>query len=126
MANASGPVESITLSGRRFPCDGEDTVNIQLSGTRNEVKSFGDGQKRVVKSRGNGKIEGLNVGIDDSNQDLEYLQGLQDRLVVFDVSLTKCDGTVYAGAMQLTGDIITDGKEGLAGITLEGDLEQQS
>jgi hypothetical protein len=89
------------------------------------MKSNGDGSKRQIKSRKNGMIENLNIQIDPAKKDLEYCQELTDRLVPFDVSLTMCDGTVYAGSMQLTGDIKYDGKEGTAGITLEGDLEMQ-
>ncbi len=122
---ASGPIESITLRGRRFPVDGEDAGNVSLPGTSNEVKPNGDGSLRLVKGRVAGMIENLNAQIDHERQDLEYLHELRDGGDFFDVSLTYCDGTVYAGSMQLTDDIKEDTKEGTAGITLTGNLEMQ-
>jgi hypothetical protein len=123
--NISGPIESITLAGRRFATDGEDAGNISLSGMTNEVKFNGDGSKRLVRGRVSGMIENLNVQITHERKDLEYLTNLRGQSDFFDVSLTLVDGTVYSGSMQLTGDIKEDTKEGTAAITLEGDLEMQ-
>jgi hypothetical protein len=123
--NISGPIESITLAGRRFAVDGEDAGNISLSGMTNEVKFNGDGSKRIVRGRVNGMIENLNVQITHERKDLEYMTNLRGKSDFFDVSITLIDGTVYSGSMQFTGDIKEDTKEGIAGITLEGDLEMQ-
>jgi hypothetical protein len=91
----------------------------------NEVKFNGDGSKRIVRGRVSGMIENLNVQITHERKDLEYMTELRGTSDFFDVSLTLVDGTVYAGSMQLTGDIKEDTMEGTAGITLEGDLEMQ-
>jgi hypothetical protein len=123
--NISGPIESITLAGRRFVCDGEDAGNIVLSGMKNEIKFNGDGSKRIIRSRANGSIKNLNVQITHDNKDLEYMRNLQGTSDFFDVSLTLCDGTVYAGSMQFVDDITEDTQQGTAGISLEGDLEMQ-
>ncbi|MDR2097703.1 MAG: hypothetical protein LBP37_04205 [Spirochaetaceae bacterium] len=123
--NISGPVESITISGRRFPVDGEDAGNVVLSGFKNEVKFNGDGSKRIIKSRANGSIKNLNVQITHEQKDLEYLRDKQSTSDFFDVSLTYCDGTIYAGSMQFVDDITEDTQQGTAGISLEGDLEMQ-
>jgi hypothetical protein len=123
--NISGPVESITIAGRRFPVDGEDAGNVVLSGFKNEIKFNGDGSKRIIRSRANGSIKNLNVQITHENKDLEYLRDKQSTSDFFDVSLTYCDGTVYAGSMQFVDDITEDTQQGTAGISLEGDLEMQ-
>jgi hypothetical protein len=123
--NISGPIESITIAGRRFPTDAEDTGTITLSGKKNEVKRSGDGGKRLVRSFRTGSIKGLNVVITHENNDLEYLSDLQTKSDFFDVSLTLTDGTVYAGSMQFTDEIAEDTKEGTASVSLEGDLEMQ-
>lgn len=123
--NVSGPIESIVLAGRRFECDAEDSGEITLSGMKNEVKRSGSGGKRLVRSFRTGGIKGLNVIITHGNGDLEYLSTLQSAADFFDVSLTHCDGTIYAGSMQFTDDITENTKEGTIAISLEGDLEKQ-
>jgi hypothetical protein len=125
MSNISGPIESITIAGRRFPVDGEDAGNVVLSGFKNEIKFNGDGTKRIIRSRANGSIKNLNVQITHENKDLEYLRNKQSTSDFFDVSLTYCDGTIYAGSMQFVDDITEDTQQGTAGISLEGDLEMQ-
>jgi hypothetical protein len=117
-----GPIESIVLGGRRFSVNSEDAANVSLDGFSNEVKENGDGGRRLVKSRVPAMIENLNVEIDTGLDALEYLQDLRDGLAFFDVVLTYCDGTVYAGAMQLTGDVKNDAQQTTAGITLTGSL----
>lgn len=121
---ASGCVESIVINGRRFTCDAEDKCSVTLGGFDNEVKPNGDGTNRLIKSRHAGKIEGLNVIVDNSKDDQEFLQESQDSLEFFDVSATEIDGTVLGGKMQLTESLPNDLKEGSVGITLEGSLEK--
>jgi hypothetical protein len=123
--NISGPIESITIAGRRFAVDGEDAGNVVLSGFKNEIKFNGDGSKRIIRSRANGSIKNLNVQITHENKDLEYLRDKQSTSDFFDVSLTYCDGTIYAGSMQFVDDITEDTQQGTAAISLEGDLEMQ-
>jgi hypothetical protein len=123
--NISGPVESIIIAGRRFECDAEDSGEITLSGMKNEVKRSGSGGKRLVRGFRTGGIKNLNVVVTHENDDLEYLSKLQSTADFFDVSLTHCDGTIYAGSMQFTDDITENTKEGTVGISLEGDLEKQ-
>jgi hypothetical protein len=123
--NISGPIESITISGRRFPVDGEDAANVTLSGFKNEIKFNGDGSKRIIRSRASGSIRNLNVQITHANKDLEYLRNKQSASDFFDVSITYCDGTIYSGSMQFVDDITEDAQQGTAGISLDGDLEMQ-
>jgi len=121
----SGPVESINIKGRLFQVDAEASVNISLSGMKNEVKRSGDAGKRLVRSFVSGSIEGAPLVIDHENKDLQYLKDLQTEANFFDVTITLCDGTVYAGEMQITEQIKEDTKEGTAEVSFEGDLEAQ-
>lgn len=124
---ASGPAESIVIGGRRFACKGDDDVSITLPGWTNESIQHGDGTAHVAKSRKNGKVDSLNVHIDHEQDDLEYLQEQMDKHGFLDITLTLCDGRVYAGNMQITGDSPAEGtKEGFCPLTLEGPaLEKQ-
>jgi hypothetical protein len=123
--NISGPIESITIAGRRFVVDGEDAANVVLSGFKNEIKFNGDGSKRIIRSRAHGSIKNLNVQITHEQKDLEYLRDKQSISDFFDISITYCDGTIYSGSMQFVDDITEDTQQGTAGISLEGDLEMQ-
>jgi hypothetical protein len=123
--NISGPIESITIGGRRFAVNGDDAGNVTLQGKKNEVKFNGDGSKRLIRSLAPGSIKGLNVQITHENKDLEFLRDLQGTSDFFDVSMTYCDGIVYAGSMQFVDDITEDTQQGTAGISLEGDLTRQ-
>jgi len=124
---ASGPAESITIAGRRFVCNNEDDVNIQLHGFNNETMMHGDGGAHIAKSHKPGSITSISVYIDPARNDLEYLQQKANSLEYHDVSLTLVDGIVYAGSMQLTGDSMAMGiREGFCPIELEGPtLEKQ-
>jgi len=124
---ASGPAESITIAGRRFVCNNDDDVSIQLPGFANETKMHGDGGAHIAKSRKPGKLDSINVYVDPERNDLEYLQDMADSLEYHDVTITLVDGIVYSGSMQLTGDSTALGvREGFAPITLEGPtLEKQ-
>lgn len=121
---AGGPFESIVIAGRRFTCDADDTAEITYPGFENEVKPNGDGTQRLVKSRHMGKIEGLNIVIDNAREDMEFLKEKQDSLDFLSVSGTYVDGTVVSGEMQLTDAVALDSKEMTAEITLEGTLEK--
>jgi hypothetical protein len=123
--NISGPIESITIAGRRFVVDGEDAANVVLSGFKNEIKFNGDGSKRIIRSRVSGSIKNLNVQSTHANKDLEYLRDKQSTSDFFDVSITYCDGTIYSGSMQFVDDITEDTQQGTIGISLDGDLEMQ-
>jgi hypothetical protein len=123
--NISGPVESITIAGRRFSTDGEDAGKITLSGFKNEVKFNGDGSKRMIRSRVSGSIKDLNVQVTHRNKDLEYMSDKQSTSDFFDVSLTLTDGTTYAGSMQFVEEIEEDTQQGTISVSLEGDLEMQ-
>jgi hypothetical protein len=121
----AGPFESHTLGGRRFGCDAEDAIQMQLSGKSNDVVPNGDGTSRVKQSRVVASIEGANLTFDPENGDPEYLQELRDAGKMFDYSGTTNDGTIYAGSMQITDDLKFDFKEGTVSVTMKGFVTKQ-
>jgi hypothetical protein len=121
----AGPFESHTLGGRRFACDAEDAIQMQLSGKSNDVVPNGDGTSRVKQSRVVASIEGANLSFDPDAGDPEYLQELRDSGKPFDYSGTANDGTIYAGSMQITDDLKFDFKEGTVSVTLKGSVQKQ-
>jgi hypothetical protein len=120
-----GPFSSHTLSGRRFVCDGEDTAQIQIQGRNNEGKPNGDGSIRFIQSRVAGILEGTNLVFDPANGDDDFLLELKDTGEPFDYSGTANDGTVWAGNVQITGELKFDYKEGTVPVTLTGTFQKQ-
>ena len=124
---AAGPAESIIIAGRRFECNADDDVNVRLPGFTNEIKMHGDGSSHTSKSRKSGRISSLNIFAKHEENDLEFLQEQMDKNELLPISLTFCDGIVYAGNMAIVGESTEEGiKEGWTPIELEGPtLEKQ-
>jgi hypothetical protein len=120
-----GPFSSHTLAGRRFVCDADDTATIQLQGRQNDAKPNGDGSIRYTQSRVAGILEGTNLVFDPANGDDDYLMELKETGKPFDYSGTANDDTVFAGSVQITGDLKFDYKEGTVGVTLSGTFQKQ-
>jgi hypothetical protein len=120
-----GPFESHTIGGRRFVCDAEDDAQIQPHGYTNEVKPNGDGSNRLNKTRIPGTLEGSNIVFDPANGDDDYLVECRDKKDWLDYSGTACDGTIWTGLVQITGDLKFSYKEGTVPITLSGTFQKQ-
>jgi hypothetical protein len=125
MGMIAGPFESHTLNGRRFVPDGEDSAQLQLNGKSNEVKPAGDGTNRVIQSRIAGTLEGSNLVFDPANGDDDFLQELRNGGKFFDYSGTSNDGIIWAGSVQITGDLKFDYKAGTVSVTLTGTFQKQ-
>jgi hypothetical protein len=121
----AGPFESHTLAGRRFVCDADDTVQLQLNGKSNEAKSSGDGTFRITQSRVVGTLDGSNLLFDPANGDDDYLVELRNSGKPFDYSGTTNDGVIWAGSVQITGDLIFNYKDGVVPIKLSGFFQKQ-
>jgi hypothetical protein len=121
----AGPFESHTLGGRRFAPDADDTVQMQIQGKTNDVVSNGDGTFRVKQTRVPASIEGVNLTFDPEAGDEDYLVDLQNKGVPFDYSGTTNDGVIYAGSMQIVGDLKFDFKEGKVAVNLKGSVQKQ-
>ncbi|MDD2778240.1 MAG: hypothetical protein PHS93_07960 [Candidatus Omnitrophica bacterium] len=120
-----GPLESVTIDGRRFAVDGEVNADIALAGFTNEVKPNGDGSYRLVKSRKPAKSDKIPIVLDDSRGDHEFIQERMDSADFFPVDFTKVTGVVMSGNMQITGDPAESTKESTMEITFMGGLKRQ-
>lgn len=122
---ASGAWESITINGRRFTCKADDDVTYHLSGGyENEILPQGDGTMQMKKTRVSGAISGININIDDSRDDLEFIEQCQNGTDFFPVTGTKVDGTVLSGSMQITDKNDVSSAENTLELSLEGTLEK--
>jgi len=125
MDAVGGPFESHTFNGRRFVCDADDDAQIQKQGFSNEVKPNGDGSLRLLKGRVPGTLEGSNIQYDPANGDDDFLVDLKDKKEWINYSGTECDGTVWTGRVQITGDLKFSTKNKTVPVTLTGIFEKQ-
>ncbi len=100
-----GPIEEVTIDGRRFVVAADADAERDLGGFTNEVSPNGDGSARLLKSRKTWNLGGLTLEINSVRGDQEYLQEKADSKEFFPITVTQADGAVYAGEGQLTGDI---------------------
>lgn len=121
----AGPFSSVTLAGRTFTVDGDDDAQFLPGGKSNEVKPNGDGTVRVVQSVIVGTMEGSNLVFDTARGDVGYLQELRDGGKLFDFSGTDNEGNIWAGSVQITGDLKFKFKDGVVPVTLGGTIAKQ-
>ena len=120
-----GPFESHTINGRRFVCDADDDAQIQPQGLNNEIKMNGDGSMRLLKGRVAGSLEGTNLCYDPANGDDDFLIEARDSKEMLNYSGTECDGTIWTGLVQITGDLKFSAKNRTVPITLVGTFQKQ-
>lgn len=116
-----GSIENASLDGREFGVPADNEANINTGGSSNETLPNGDGVTgRLIKTVTPWKIDGLQVVIDHSNADLEFLQALADQNVDFVVTVTLSDDTTYSGVGQIQGELTGSSQSATAALTLSG------
>lgn len=105
MGATGGSVEAISFDGREFAVAADSDVTIKIGGFENEQSSNGNATTRQLKTRVAWAVTGLNVSVDHSNGDLEYLQDRSDAKGNGDFTITLVDGTVYQGEGSINGEV---------------------
>ena len=123
MSKAGSAFESIVIAGRRFTCDAEDEPKCKLPGYENEVVPNADGTFRQKKTRVAGTITDLNIVMDDSRGDQQFIEEQAASLDFLPVTGTKVDGTIVSGNMQITDEKVLDIKANTMSISLAGDWQ---
>lgn len=105
MAAIGGTPESISIAGREFACTADNDITRKLGGFENEKMSNGDGTTRTIKTRVPWSLAGCAVEIDNTNGDQEFLSEVQRSSADVDVTVSYTDGTTYAGAGTIVGEL---------------------
>jgi hypothetical protein len=79
----------------------------------------------MTKERVPGTLEGSNIYYDSSNGDDDYLRNLRDGKDWIEYSGTECDGIIWTGRVQITGDLKFSTKNKSVPITLTGNFQKQ-
>jgi hypothetical protein len=127
MGAIGGSIESISLRGRLFPVAADAEVNRKLGGFENEVQSNGDGTARIVKTRVPWMLDGVQVEVNDTRADAEFLQEIADSLESVPVTITYASGITYQGKGTVASEIQSSSQSTTATLSIsgEGKLTQQ-
>jgi len=119
--STGGPIEEISLDGRSFSVAADADTQRKLGGFENEVAPNGNGTARMLKTRVPWSLTGINVDINDDNNDHEFLQALADGQRYFPVAVTYASGAVYQGTGQITGEVQYNNTNTTAALNLAGE-----
>ena len=120
MAATGGSLESLNIHGRNFSVAGDAAASRMIGGGSNEVQINGNGSVRLVTTRTAWKITGIEVSVDNDNEDQEYIQGVIDSKVLGVMNLVHAGGTTYTGTGTVTGDFEVDTQKTTATIEISG------
>ncbi len=122
----AGDIAQLMIQGRELDVKGEDAnVNIDLGGFSNEAGISGNGTMHVTQRR---KVAGFSdcpVSIDDSRQDLEYLQAIVDLGLLVPVTITLASAITYAGSLIPVGDLAKATGDGTLSLEMRGPKFEQ-
>ena len=96
MGAVGGSIESISIRGRLFPVAADSEATRKLGGFENEVQANGDGSARIVKTRVPWSLDGLQVEINDTRADEEFLQEIADALEPVPITITLASGVILS------------------------------
>lgn len=125
MGVRAGDIRSFTVDGREFDPAPETNVTIILSGFNNESAPTGNGKAHTTRRRKLGGIDGMSVSLDNSAQDLEFVQAIADEGDPVTVTLTLADGVTYSGQLATEGEINPNMGEGTLELSMRGTTFEQ-
>lgn len=120
MTAIGGTIRKVTIDGRSFGVAADNDVNRKLGGFENEIQPNGNNTSRLIKTAINWTISGLQLSIDDSSGDHEFLQERADSLAFFNVTITMASGKVYQGSGQIVGEFQVSSQSATASMDLGG------
>jgi hypothetical protein len=127
MGAVGGSIEKISIRGRIFPVAADAEVNRKLGGFENEVQPNGNGSARKIMTRVPWLLDGVQVEIDDTRADLEFLQEIADDQEFVSITITLANRKTYQGTGTITGEVQASSQNTTASISLsgQGTLTQQ-
>lgn len=116
-----GDIKQLTVKGRELAVKGGDAnVNIDLGGLSNEMDFNGNGTVNVKQRRKFAGFSDCPVMIDDTRQDLEFLQGVANEGEPVPVTMTLATQVVYSGNLAVVGDLQKATGDGTLSLEMRG------
>ena len=120
-----GDIRQTLIGGREFEVAADADVKIMLSGFNNENLATGNGNIHTNQKRIVGGFDDLDLSIDDSRKDQEFLQVLSDDAIRVPVTITLASGITYAGALIMEGELSGSKGTGKLSISMRGNRFEQ-
>lgn len=123
MASAirAGDIRQLKVNSRELDIKGGDaSVKIRLSGFQNSLDLSGNGNQLITQRRKTAGFADCPVMVDDTNQDLEYLQSLADAATPVPVNMTLATGVTYGGTLVVVSDLEKDTGAGVHNLEMRG------
>jgi len=120
MSAIGGPAKTISIAGRDFACTADCNINMTLGGYSNEHQPNGTKSARIIKKRVCAKLEGVSVEIDLAREDMEFLNDVNNGAEDVDVVVEYVDGTFYAGALGVEGELAYAAESASASFDMAG------
>lgn len=115
-----GAIRALTIAGRGFKVAHDGPGNRMVGGRSNEIVMNGDGTARTIQTVMPGSINDLQIEIDDTKNDQEYIQGIVDAGLPVVVVVTYASGVSYTGDLVITGEPSKDETNGLMTMSFQG------
>jgi len=115
-----GAMRSFTYDGRAFKVGHDGSGNKAIGGRNNEIAMNGDGSFRVIQTVMPGSFSDLQVEVDDSRGDQEFLQGHANAGLPKPAVATYAANISYTGDLVITGEIAKDENTGLISLNCQG------
>ena len=116
----AGAMRSLTINGRGFKVAHDGSGNKAMGGRNNEVAMNGDESFRVLQTIMPGSFSDIQVELDDSRGDQEYIQELSDSGLPVPIVATYAANISYTGDLVISGEISKDENVGLASLSFQG------
>lgn len=127
MTVIAGPVQDITIDGRRFTVTADNDTERDLGGMTIERMMNADSSSRKKKTPRPWKLSGLAVEVSDARSDQEFLDEVAEKDDDVPITATFANGVTYTGTGSIDGDVVYKSGGATAEISLSGGrkLEQQ-
>ena len=116
----AGAMRSLTINGRGFKVAHDGSGNKVIGGRNNEVAMNGDGSFRPIQTVTPGSFSDVQVEVDDSRGDQEFLQELSNDGLPVPVVATYAANISYTGDLVIAGEIVKDENTGLIPLSFQG------
>jgi hypothetical protein len=125
MTVLAGPIEEVTIDGRRFTVSADNDSSRDLGGKKAELLPNADATTRVKMQRTPWSVDGVTIPIDDSQGDQEFLSEVIGRIVP--ISFRFTNQVTYSGAGTITSEVKMKTGSATAEVSFggSGTLEQQ-
>ena len=93
-----GSITALSVGGQDFAVASDSDVSLKLGGTKPTTHRNGDGSTRVTGEREDWSLSDIDVSVDASAGQLDFLQIVANALELVPCTITLIDGTIYGGS----------------------------